>query len=48
VLNKFFKSEVFKNIKKAVDARKKEAELKKIRRDKKSIRVKHSNKYSIS
>jgi topoisomerase-4 subunit B len=45
VLNKFFKSEVFKNIKKAVDARKKEAELKKIRRDKKSIRVKHSNKY---
>jgi DNA gyrase/topoisomerase IV subunit B len=45
VLNKFFKSEVFKNIKKAVDARKKEAELKKIRRDKKTIRVKHSNKY---
>ena len=45
VLAKFFKSEVYKNIKKAVDARKKETELKKIRRDKKSIRVKHSNKY---
>jgi DNA gyrase subunit B len=45
ILAKFFKSEVYKNIKKAVDARKKETELKKIRRDKKSIRVKHSNKY---
>jgi len=45
VLAKFFKSEVFKNIKKAVDARRKEAELKKIRKDKKTIRVKHSNKY---
>jgi len=45
VLARFFKSEVYKRIKKAVDARKKEAELKKIRKDKKSIRVKHSNKY---
>jgi DNA gyrase/topoisomerase IV subunit B len=45
VLAKFFKSETFKSIKKLVDARKKEVELKKIRRDKKSIRVKHSNKY---
>jgi DNA gyrase/topoisomerase IV subunit B len=45
ILARFFKSEVFKEIKKAVDARKKEAELKKIRRDKKTIRVKHSNKY---
>ncbi len=45
ILAKFFKSEVYKNIKKAVDARKKETELKKIRRDKKSIRIKHSNKY---
>ena len=45
ILARFFKSEVYKNIKKAVDARKKETELKKIRRDKKSIRVKHSNKY---
>jgi len=44
-LNKFFRSETFKSIKKAVDARKKETELKKIRKDKKSIRVKHSNKY---
>ena len=42
---RFFKSEVYKNIKKAVDARKKETELKKIRRDKKSIRIKQSNKY---
>jgi DNA gyrase/topoisomerase IV subunit B len=45
ILGKFFKSEVYKNIKKAVDARKKETELKKIRRDKKSIRIKQSNKY---
>jgi DNA gyrase/topoisomerase IV subunit B len=45
ILGRFFKSEVYKNIKKAVDARKKETELKKIRRDKKSIRVKQSNKY---
>jgi DNA gyrase/topoisomerase IV subunit B len=45
ILSRFFKSDVFKNIKKAVDARRKETELKKIRKDKKSIRVKHSNKY---
>ena len=45
ILGRFFKSEVYKNIKKAVDARKKETELKKIRRDKKSIRIKQSNKY---
>ena len=45
ILARFFKSEVYKNIKKAVDARKKETELKKIRRDKKSIRIKQSNKY---
>jgi len=45
VLGKFFKSETFKKIKKSVDARKKETELKKIRRDKKSIRIKHSHKY---
>lgn len=44
-IEKFFKSEVFKNIKKEVDARKKDAELKKIRRDKKTVKVKHSNKY---
>ena len=45
ILAKFFRSETFKNIKKAVDARKKETELKKIRKDKKSIRIKHSHKY---
>lgn len=45
ILVRFFKSDVFKNIQKLVDARKKETELKKIRKDKKTIRVKHSNKY---
>jgi DNA topoisomerase-2 len=44
-LIKFFRSEVFKKIKQEVDERKKESELKKIRRDKKSIRIKHSHKY---
>ena len=45
VLMKFFKSEVFKKIKKNVDDRKRETELKKIRKEKKSIRIRHSNKY---
>lgn len=45
VLNKFFRSETFKKIKNQVDERKKESELKKIRKDKKSIRIKHSHKY---
>jgi DNA gyrase/topoisomerase IV subunit B len=45
ILVKFFKSEVFKRIQKNVEDRKRETELKKIRREKKSIRVKHSNKY---
>jgi len=44
-LEKFFRSGTFKEIQKLVDARKKETELKKIRKDKKSIRIKHSNKY---
>lgn len=44
-LNKFFKSDVFKRIKKSVDDRRKDTELKKIRKEKKSIRIKHSNKY---
>jgi DNA gyrase/topoisomerase IV subunit B len=44
-LQKFFKSEVFKKIKKAVDDRRKDTELKKIRKEKKSIKIKHSNKY---
>jgi DNA gyrase/topoisomerase IV subunit B len=43
--SKFFKSETFKKIKKAVDDRKKDTALKKIRKEKKSIRIKHSNKY---
>lgn len=45
VLSKFYKSEVFKRIKKNVDDRKRETELKKIRKEKKSIRIRHSNKY---
>lgn len=44
-LMKFFRSETFKKIKAQVDERKKEAELKKIRKDKKSIRIKQSHKY---
>jgi len=44
-LQKFFKSEVFKKIKKTVDDRRKDTELKKIRKEKKSIKIKHSNKY---
>jgi DNA gyrase/topoisomerase IV subunit B len=44
-IEKFFRSETFKKIQKLVDDRKKESELKKIRKDKKSIRIKHSNKY---
>jgi DNA topoisomerase-2 len=44
-INKFFKSDIFKRIKKLVDDRKKDAELKKIRKGKKSINVKNSNKY---
>lgn len=45
IMEKFFRSETFKKIKKLVDDRKKESELKKIRKDKKSIRIKNSNKY---
>jgi DNA gyrase/topoisomerase IV subunit B len=45
VLNKFFKSDVYKKIKKSVDDRRKESELKKIRKEKKGIRIKNSNKY---
>jgi hypothetical protein len=45
VLNKFFKSDVYKKIKKCVDDRRKESELKKIRKEKKGIRIKNSNKY---
>jgi DNA gyrase/topoisomerase IV subunit B len=44
-LSKFFRSETYKKIKKSVDDRKKETALKKIRKEKKSIRIKHSNKY---
>jgi DNA gyrase/topoisomerase IV subunit B len=42
---KFFKSDVYKKIKKAVDDRKKDTELKKIRKEKKSIKIKNSKKY---
>lgn len=45
VLNKFFKSDVYRRIKKCVDDRRKESELKKIRKEKKGIRIKNSNKY---
>ena len=44
-LSKFFRSETYKKIKKSVDDRKKETALKKIRKEKKSIKIKHSNKY---
>ena len=44
-LSKFFRSETYKKIRKSVDDRKKETALKKIRKEKKSIRIKHSNKY---
>jgi len=44
-LSRFFKSDVFKRIQKQVEARKKEVELKKIRKDKKAVKIKNSNKY---
>jgi DNA gyrase/topoisomerase IV subunit B len=44
-LFKFFKSETYKQIKKVVDERKKETEIKKIRKEKKNVRVKFSHKY---
>lgn len=42
---KFFKSDVYKKIKKSVDDRKKDTELKKIRKGKKGVSVKNSKKY---
>jgi DNA gyrase/topoisomerase IV subunit B len=44
-LNKFIKSDCFKEIKKRVDERKKEGEIKKLRREKKNVRIKFSHKY---
>ena len=44
-LSKFFRRETYKKLRKSVDDRKKETALKKIRKEKKSIRIKHSNKY---
>jgi len=44
-MGKFFSSPLYKSIKKQVDDRKRESELKKIRKDKKTVRIKNSNKY---
>jgi DNA gyrase/topoisomerase IV subunit B len=44
-LFKFFKSETYRQIKKTVDERKKETEIKKIRKEKKNVKVKFSHKY---
>jgi DNA gyrase/topoisomerase IV subunit B len=42
---KFFKSECFKSIKKMVDDRRRETEIKKIRKEKKNVKLKFSHKY---
>ena len=42
---KFFKSDCFKQIKKLVDDRKRDSEIKKIRREKKNVKLKFSHKY---
>lgn len=44
-LKRFFTTPLFKNIKKEVEARKRDANLKKIRKEKKNVRVKFSHKY---
>jgi DNA gyrase/topoisomerase IV subunit B len=44
-LKKFYNTPLFKKIRKEVEARKREASLKKIRKEKKNTRVKFSNKY---
>lgn len=44
-LKKFFTTPLFKKIKKEVEARKKDANLKKIRKEKKNVRIKFSHKY---
>jgi DNA gyrase subunit B len=42
---KFFKSDCFKAIKKLVDDRKRDSEIKKIRKEKKNVKLKFSHKY---
>ena len=42
---KFFKSDLFKEIKKSVDERRRDTEMKKIRKEKKSVKIKFSHKY---
>jgi len=44
-LKKFYSTPLFKKIRKEVEARKRDASLKKIRKEKKNTRVKFSNKY---
>lgn len=44
-LKKFYSTPLFKKIKKEVEARKRDANLKKIRKEKKNVRVKFSHKY---
>jgi DNA gyrase/topoisomerase IV subunit B len=44
-LKKFFTTPLFKKIKKEVEARKRDANLKKIRKEKKNVRIKFSHKY---
>jgi len=44
-LKKFYTTPLFKKIKKEVEARKRDANLKKIRKEKKNVRVKFSHKY---
>jgi len=44
-LQKFYRSEVFKSIKKSVEDRRRDTEIKKIRKEKKNVKVKFSHKY---
>jgi DNA gyrase/topoisomerase IV subunit B len=44
-LQKFYRTETFKSIKKSVDERRKDAEIKKIRKEKKNVKIKFSHKY---
>jgi DNA topoisomerase-2 len=44
-LQKFYRSETFKSIKKAVDERRRDTEIKKIRKEKKNVKIKFSHKY---
>lgn len=44
-LQKFYRSEIFKSIKKSVEDRRRDTEIKKIRKEKKNVKVKFSHKY---